>query len=129
MATIKKKVTGPLQIKSTMVSLEFPKVSESAVEESKVALKMADDSNRKSFMQLVNAHKVLDVAEHDSKPFEVEVQVITLGNALAWVALPGEIFVELGLDFKSASPFKQTMVVELANVSIGYVPIVRELMK
>jgi hypothetical protein len=27
----------------------------------------------------------------------VEVQVIALGRELAWVSLPGEIFVELGL--------------------------------
>ena len=62
------------------------------------------------------------MAHREGKPFEVEVQVITLGNALAWVALPGEIFVELGLELKTSSPFGQTMVVELANGSIGYVP-------
>ncbi|MGY8691045.1 MAG: hypothetical protein ACKVHP_25305 [Verrucomicrobiales bacterium] len=76
-------------------------------------------------MKLVNTHKVLDVAERKGKPFQVEVQVITLGDSLAWVALPGEIFVELGLDLKSASPFKQTIVAELANGSIGYIPSIR----
>ena len=35
---------------------------------------------------------------------------------------PGEIFVELGLDLKMDSPFGQTMVAELANGSIGYIP-------
>jgi hypothetical protein len=41
---------------------------------------------------------------------------------LAWVSLPGEIFVELGLAIKQDSPFKQTIIVELANGSIGYIP-------
>jgi neutral ceramidase len=50
------------------------------------------------------------------------VQVISLGDDLAWVSLPGEIFVELGLSIKQGSPFKQTMIAELANGSIGYVP-------
>jgi neutral ceramidase len=50
------------------------------------------------------------------------VQVITLGDALAWVSLPGEIFVQLGLDLKLDSPFPQTMIAELANGSIGYIP-------
>ena len=44
---------------------------------------------------------------------------------MAWVALPGEIFVQLGLDLKLDSPFRYTMVAELANGSIGYVPNVR----
>ena len=56
------------------------------------------------------------------KPLAVEVQVITLGDDLAWVSLPGEIFVELGLSIQHGSPFPQTMVHTLANGSIGYVP-------
>jgi hypothetical protein len=50
------------------------------------------------------------------------VQVITLGDEVAWVSLPGEIFVELGLAIKRASPFRYTMIAELANGSIGYIP-------
>jgi hypothetical protein len=50
------------------------------------------------------------------------VQVVTVGKDLAWVSLPGEVFVELGLSIKAASPFKQTHVIELANGSIGYIP-------
>ena len=38
------------------------------------------------------------------------------------MSLPGEIFVQLGLSIKAGSPFKQTMIAELANGSIGYVP-------
>jgi hypothetical protein len=115
-------VQGPLQVRSATVDLEIPKVSSEAVVSAKEIVKSGNDRNRKSFMQLVNAHKVLDVAEREGKPFQVEVQVITLGDSLAWVALPGEIFVELGLDLKSSSPFEQTIVAELANGSIGYVP-------
>jgi hypothetical protein len=54
--------------------------------------------------------------------FEAEVQVIALGDELAWVAFPGEMFVELGLALKQASPFPYTMIHTLANGSIGYVP-------
>jgi len=53
---------------------------------------------------------------------EAEVQVIALGGQLAWVGLPGEIFTELGMAIKTASPFRYTVVSELANGSIGYVP-------
>ena len=64
----------------------------------------------------------LDVAARKGKPWEAEVQVIVLGRDLAWVALPGEVFVELGQSIKAASPFRQTHVAELANGSFGYIP-------
>lgn len=74
------------------------------------------------FLDLVRALKTIDIAERDGKRIAAEVQVITVGRDLAFVALPGEIFVELGLAIKQASPYPNTIVVELANGSIGYVP-------
>ncbi|HLT93287.1 MAG TPA: hypothetical protein VKZ56_01940, partial [Membranihabitans sp.] len=38
------------------------------------------------------------------------------------VGLPGEVFVELGLDIKNRSPYKYTFVIELTNTHIAYVP-------
>jgi hypothetical protein len=57
------------------------------------------------------------------KYLPVEVQVICLGEDLAIVCLPGEVFVELGLAIKHLSPFRTTLVVELSNcVETIYVP-------
>lgn len=50
-----------------------------------------------------------------------EIQAIRVGDA-ALVALPGEIFVELGLAIKEASPFPCTFVVGYANDNLGYIP-------
>jgi hypothetical protein len=50
-----------------------------------------------------------------------EVQAIRIGD-LGVVSNPAEYFCIFGLDIKSKSPFPQTMVVELANGCIGYVP-------
>jgi hypothetical protein len=36
--------------------------------------------------------------------------------------LPGEVFVELGLAIKAASPFKTTLIIELANDDAAYIP-------
>jgi neutral ceramidase len=69
----------------------------------------------------VNAFKVLDAAAYKGA-MEAEVQVIGLGDKIAWVSLPGEIFVELGVAIKKASPFPQTIVAGLSNGSISYVP-------
>ena len=68
------------------------------------------------------AFKALDTFARQGQPLEVEVQVIAPGPDLAWVGLPGEVFVELGLAIKAASPFRHTILVELANGSIGYIP-------
>lgn len=71
---------------------------------------------------MANAVCVLDTLQHQDVPLEAEVQVIAFSPEVAVVALPGEIFVELGLAIKQASPFKHTLIAELANGSIGYIP-------
>ena len=50
------------------------------------------------------------------------MQVIVLGDQVAFVGLPGEIFVELGLTLKQDSPYANTIVAELANGALGYIP-------
>jgi len=74
------------------------------------------------FMEMVEAFRIADVEARAGDPIPAEVQVITLGREIAWVALPGEIFVQLGMAIKEASPFATTSLHELANGSIGYVP-------
>ena len=52
----------------------------------------------------------------------MEVQVFRVADDVAIVGLPGEVFVELGMAIKRASPFKHTIVIELCNDAPGYVP-------
>jgi hypothetical protein len=51
----------------------------------------------------------------------VEVNALRIGD-LGIVTLPGEIFCEFGLQIKKQSPAKHTLVVELTNDAIGYLP-------
>jgi neutral ceramidase len=51
-----------------------------------------------------------------------EVQTIRLDHDTAIVTLPHEVFVELGLAIKAASPFRNTIVISLANDLDFYVP-------
>lgn len=113
---------GPLRVRSQIVKMPLAPIDEKDVEDARFTVRTGNDRGRENFMKLVNAYKVLDVYGRQGKPLEVEVQVITLGNDLAWVSLPGEVFVQLGLDLKIDSPFAQTMIAELANGSIGYIP-------
>ena len=54
--------------------------------------------------------------------YNVPVSVLTFGKDMAIVAGAGELFVELGLRLKKQSPFKYTMVWELADGHFGYIP-------
>jgi neutral ceramidase len=59
--------------------------------------------------------------EKQHEPDPVEVMVLRVGP-VGIVGLPGEIFYEHGLAIKGGSPAPHTLVVELANDAIGYVP-------
>lgn len=115
---------GGLRAKSTIVSLPLAKLETGDVEKAQalVGTPQAPGAARIPFLEQVKAYKVLDVVARQGKPHEVEVQVVALGPDLAWVSLPGEIFVELGLAIKQDSPFAHTIIAELANGSIGYIP-------
>ncbi len=113
---------APLQVRQRTVELPLAPIDESEVEAARLTVQGTRDSDPGGFMKLVQAHKLLDVHARRGKPLEAEVQVISLGDSLAWVSLPGEIFVQLGLDLKLDSPFPQTMIATLANGSLGYIP-------
>jgi len=74
------------------------------------------------FLKQVEAYKILSVELRGGETIPLEVQVLRLDGETAAVFLPGEVFVELGLAIKRASPFAATLVVELAQDSPEYVP-------
>jgi neutral ceramidase len=53
--------------------------------------------------------------------FRTPVQTIRVGE-MGICALPGEPFCQTGLNIKAKSPFKQTMLVGMANDYAGYLP-------
>ena len=75
------------------------------------------------FQDVVWAWRTIETAALEDKHLSADVQVISLGDQLAWVALPGEIFVDLGLAIKKASPFPYTIISTMsASGTISYVP-------
>jgi neutral ceramidase len=75
-----------------------------------------------SFLDEVKAYAIVEVADYGSPTLPLEVQAFRLSEDVAIVTLPAEVFVELGLAIKAASPFKTTLVIELANDCPGYIP-------
>ncbi len=78
------------------------------------------DESAPDFKDRVYAREALHVAE---EPLEraIPIMAMRVGD-VGLVGLPGEIFVEYGLQIKDGSPFAHTMTVELANDMVGYCP-------
>jgi neutral ceramidase len=113
---------GPIRARSEIVEFALPEISSDDVDAARKAVSATKDDRGANFMTLVRSYRVLDVAGRKGKPHRVEVQVIAIGDDVAWVSLPGEVFVELGLAIKQRSPYPLTFCVELANDNIGYIP-------
>jgi neutral ceramidase len=118
---LKPLTSANIQVRSEIVKLPTAAITEADIAKAKEVYGRLTDP-KTTFAEQVNAFKVLDIVSRKGQPLEVEVQVIAVGKDLAFVSLPGEVFVELGQSIKQASPFAYTMIVELANGSIGYIP-------
>ncbi len=109
-----------LRVRKEVVQLPLAKHTDEELRQAREIV--ARRAANASFLEQVKAYRILDVAARQGKPFDVDVQVVALGKDIAWVALPGECFVELGLSIKAASPFPQTNIIELANGRGHYIP-------
>lgn len=84
-----------------------------------------EPAERKKFLDNVKRTRILFLDELKQKgivSLPLDVQVFRLSNNTAIVTLPGEFFVEYGLMIKNLSPFANTIIVEMANNGVNYVP-------
>src|SRR5260370_902286 len=72
---------------------------------------------------LIYARETVILSETFPNRVKTFVQALRIGD-LGIATYPGEAFVEMGLELKSKSPFKPTMLIELANDYRGYIPTV-----
>jgi hypothetical protein len=111
-----------LQAGRMNVPLNPAKLGDDDVDRANAIVKQIDAGKTAPFLDTVFAFRALDTVARHGQPLDAEVQVITLGDQVAWVGLPGEIFTELGTAIKQASPFPLTIVVELAHGPVTYIP-------
>lgn len=135
-----------LHVHTATVDLQLQDVTDEQLERAKELIPRAKAGEKVNFFEQVEAVKAVILDELRNKPphlaspefirlglshqwggigasLPVEVMTVTLGDDLALVFLPGETFVELALSIKQASPYKQTLVVELCNcVEMIYIP-------
>lgn len=109
-----------LAMRSTTIQVPLHQVTPEQVADARAVMEKLYDTNV-TFLAKVAAVRVLDLAA--LKPWwPMEVQVLRLDADTAIVYLPCEIFVELGLAIKHASPFRNTLVIEICNDRPSYVP-------
>ena len=110
-----------LAVRSKTVRVPLQQYSEA--ETARAAKDMVKIGTRQlSFLDQVRTYKITALAQRGGKTIPLEVQVFRFSDEVALVGLPGEVFVDLGLAIKRASPFKTTLVVELCNDAPGYIP-------
>jgi hypothetical protein len=131
-----------LAVKRQVVPLPLQQFSAQNVADSQAVMADVEAGKPVEFLKHVQAHKTLMANQLRHKNADdkgarlatrawagvgeslpVEVHTICLGDDLAIVTLPGEVFVNLGLAIKQNSPFKNTIIIELANaVETCYIP-------
>lgn len=107
--------------RSVKVTLPCRKVTPEDVAAARKVVAVPPDPNVDFTLERVKAMRDLDIHKRQGKDFEAEVQVLAAGP-VAFVAIPGELFVELGQGIQKASPFPYTFIVTLANEGLGYIP-------
>lgn len=109
-----------LAVASTRLSLPLRSVSAAQAATARAnALKIG--TSELPFLAQVETATTLDLLRR-GPTLDAEIQALRLSPDVAIVLLPGEVFVDLGLAIKRASPFRHTLVVELANDNPAYIP-------
>ncbi len=114
--------TGELKLDSRLVELQLPmrRIPDSLLD---WAREVQQKPELQNIVDSTYAGMAFELREEvrSSPTFPGIVQALRIGD-VGVVMLPGEVFVEFGLDIKLNSPAQRTFVVELSNGVVGYVP-------
>jgi len=110
-----------LSVKRTVVEVPMQKFTADEIAQAKKDMDKIGTADM-SFLDQVRTYKIADIQSRGGSTIPLEVQMFRLGDEVAVVGLPGEVFVEHGLAIKNASPFPVTLVIELCQDDVAYVP-------
>jgi hypothetical protein len=117
-------IPGELAVRSTTIHAPVTQLNAADYAKAKQLLENLDRSEA-PFLTVVDAWRKMFQHEywqkHDGQ-LPQEIQAIRLDRDTAIVTLPHEVFVELGMAIKAASPFRTTLVISLANDLDFYIP-------
>lgn len=118
-ANVQFRSRATLAMRETELTLKVRKPTAEDVAKAKKRLEQAGPFPYKTLPDLY-ARETLKMAEYPDT-VTLKLQAIRIGE-LGIVAIPCEVFTEIGLELKRRSPLKPTFTVELANGYNGYLP-------
>ncbi len=118
---LKAVVRPALAVRQEIVQVPLQRYGPEEIAQARESIKKVG-TRELSFLDQVKAYKILAVEMRGGERIGLEVQVFRLSREVAIVGLPGEVFVDLGLAIKRASPFATTLVIELCHDAPGYIP-------
>lgn len=118
---LQKSSSPSLAIKHAYTGASKQEYTTSEIEEAEKNMNRMNDS-KFNFYKKVKSRSIVEIQQYPEKTIPFEVHAFRLSPDVAIVTLPGEVFVELGMQIKQESPFETTLVIELANDCPGYIP-------
>lgn len=114
--------TSPIRVSDEVLHFPVPQYTQTEIDWATRTQATYNTPQAAPFLDLVKAARILELNARHGKPLDAEVQVFTLGNKVAIVGFPGEMFAEFGLQLKEDSPFPITIPAEQANGALVYIP-------
>lgn len=112
-----------LKSTSKTIHLKTKTYSQTEIEEASKKWLDPDIRNRLNFENKIKNATTMGIGlRYPSRKIPALIQIIQLSQDVAFVGLPGEIAVELGMYIKKKSPYKHTHVIQLSNDWPGYIP-------
>jgi hypothetical protein len=114
--------SAPLAVVQRELTLETRRPTPALVEWARGILARPEGAPSIYPRERIYAERTLRMTDMPPR-IDVPLQAVRIGD-LAVVAIPFEVFVEMGLELKAKSPFPDTFAVSLANGAYGYLPTV-----
>ncbi len=109
-----------LSMTERALDLKIRKPDEADLSYARTMLAAAENPQKLSMFE-VYAQETVRIAKR-SDTVSIKLQTLRIGDDLGIVAIPCEVFAEIGLEIKKRSPFKTTFIIALANGYNGYLP-------
>jgi hypothetical protein len=106
------------------VTLKYRRPTPDLVRRCRELLANPQPDNKDYNRQALFARRALDAVDWP-ETVDALAQTFRIGD-LGIAALPFEVFTEIGFEIQDRSPFKETIVIELANGGLGYLPSPRQ---
>lgn len=116
------KLEGSFDSITREIELPLRKISSERIQKAKNVLKKSGQSRREHGLDpQVEARELLKVARIPRDYENTVIQAISIGNRI-FLGLPGEVFLELGLEIVNNFQDRKIVLIGLANDYIGYIP-------